>query len=131
MFTPAKVRRLSALNLTPSFWVTARVAMEYQSILTVGKIFGPRKPNPNNIDSLSDHSDEWLADYMKGVHVPTPRDLNPFLRRLSRVQRARPRRICHCARPTETAGHMWHRKRVRWPWFHRRRRASGERITHE
>jgi hypothetical protein len=43
---------LKALNVTPSFWVTARVAMEYQSILTVGKIFGPRKTNPSNIDSL-------------------------------------------------------------------------------
>ena len=91
---------LNALNLTPSFWITARVAMEYQSILTVGKIFGPRKTNPNNIDSLfqvlrenriavfskealaarkrrmSDNADEWLADYMKGVQVPTAKDLN-------------------------------------------------------
>jgi hypothetical protein len=31
---------LSALNLTPSFWITARVAMEYQAILTAAKIFG-------------------------------------------------------------------------------------------
>lgn len=91
---------LNALNLTPSFWVTARVAMEYQAILTTGKIFGPRKTNPNNIDSLfqvlrenrvavfskdalaarkrrmSDNADEWLRDYVKGVHVPTARDLN-------------------------------------------------------
>ena len=29
---------LSALNLTPSFWITARVAMEYQAILTAAKI---------------------------------------------------------------------------------------------
>src|SRR5262249_28998333 len=91
---------LKALNVTPSFWVTARVAMEYQSILTVGKIFGPRKTNPSNIDSLfqilrenrsavfsmdalaagkrrlSDSSDTWLADYMANVHVPTATDLN-------------------------------------------------------
>ena len=41
---------LSALNLTPSFWITARVAMEYQAILTAAKIFGPRKTNPHNIN---------------------------------------------------------------------------------
>jgi hypothetical protein len=43
---------LRALNLTPSFWITARVAMEYQAILTAAKIFGPRKTNPHNIDWL-------------------------------------------------------------------------------
>src|SRR5947207_6228350 len=43
---------LNALNLTPSFWITARVAMEYQAILTAAKIFGPRKTNPHNIDYL-------------------------------------------------------------------------------
>lgn len=74
------------------------MAMEYQSLVAVGKIFGPRKTNPNNIDSLiqvlrenrsavfskdalaarkrrmSDNADEWLADDMKGV--PTARDVN-------------------------------------------------------
>jgi hypothetical protein len=43
---------LSALKLTPSFWITARDAMEYQAILTAAKIFGPRKTNPHNIDYL-------------------------------------------------------------------------------
>src|SRR5476649_1056713 len=46
------VDTLNALNLTPSFWITARVAMEYQSILTAGNIFVHRKANPENIDSL-------------------------------------------------------------------------------
>src|SRR3954470_24346813 len=79
---------LSALNLTPSFWITARVAMEYQAILTAAKIFGPRKTNPHNIDFLfeavrgrrldtfskealearkrqgSPNADEWIGDYM-------------------------------------------------------------------
>ena len=93
---------LNALNLTPSFWVTARVAMEYQAILTAAKIFGPRKTNPHNIDYLfqvvretraavfskdalearkrhgSANAVEWIGDYMKGVYVPTAqaRDVN-------------------------------------------------------
>jgi hypothetical protein len=91
---------LNALNLTPSFWITARVAMEYQAILTAAKIFGPRKTNPHNIDYLfqvvretrvgvfsknrlearkrhgSPNADEWIGDYMKGVYVPTARDVN-------------------------------------------------------
>jgi hypothetical protein len=91
---------LSALNLTPSFWITARVAMEYQAILTAAKIFGPRKTNPHNIDYLfqvvretrpavfskdalearkregSANAAEWIGDYMKGVYVPTARDVN-------------------------------------------------------
>src|SRR3954470_18778608 len=91
---------LSALNLTPSFWITARVAMEYQAILTAAKIFGPRRTNPHNIDFLfeavrgrrldtfskealearkrqgSPNADEWIGDYMKRVHVLTARDVN-------------------------------------------------------
>src|SRR3954453_6118930 len=83
---------LRALNLTPSFWITARVAMEYQAILAAAKIFGPRKTNPHNIDFLfqvlrdtradafsksalearkrkgSTNADEWIAEYMKKVH---------------------------------------------------------------
>jgi hypothetical protein len=79
---------LIALNLTPSFWITARVAMEYQAILTAAKIFGPRKTNPHNIDWFfqvvhetggsvfskaalearkrrgSHNADEWIGDYM-------------------------------------------------------------------
>ena len=94
------VDTLNALNLTPSFWITARVAMEYQAILTAGKIFGPRKTNPENIDRLfqvlresravvfskdaltarkrcgSANADEWLTDFMRNVHVPTARDVN-------------------------------------------------------
>src|SRR5580704_15028655 len=91
---------LNALNLTPSFWITARVAMEYQAILTAAKIFGPRKTNPHNIDYLfqvvretraaafskgalearkregSANAAEWIGDYMEGVYVPTARDVN-------------------------------------------------------
>jgi hypothetical protein len=91
---------LNALNLTPSFWITARVAMEYQAILTSAKIFGPRKTNPHNIDFLfqvvretrgavfskaalearkrqgSPNAHEWIGDYMKGVYVPKPADVN-------------------------------------------------------
>jgi hypothetical protein len=52
---------LTALNVTPSFWITARVAMEYQAILSVGKIFGPRKTNPYNIDSLFEVLRECLS----------------------------------------------------------------------
>ena len=91
---------LNALNLTPSFWITARVAMEYQAILTAAKIFGPRRTNPHNIDYVfqvvrdtraavfskdalearkrhgSANADEWIVDYMKRVHFPTARDVN-------------------------------------------------------
>jgi hypothetical protein len=91
---------LKALNLTPSFWITARVAMECQAILTSAKIFGPRKTNPHNIDFLfqvvreiraevfsknalearkrkgSPNADEWIREYMKKVHVPTVSEVN-------------------------------------------------------
>ena len=91
---------LTALNRTPSFWITARVAMENQAILTAGKIYGQRRANPYNIDSLfdvlralratvfsrdalaarkrrmSDNADEWLPQFMKGVHVPTATDID-------------------------------------------------------
>src|SRR5207244_502310 len=90
---------LTALNVTPSFWITARVAMEYQAILSVGKIFGPRKTNPYNIDYLfqvvteclptlfskdalaarkrhgSPNADEWLPQYMEHVHVPNEQEI--------------------------------------------------------
>src|ERR1700730_13406851 len=80
---------LNALNLTPSFWITARVAMECQAILTAAKIFGPRKTNPHNIDYVfqvvretraavfskdsvearkrqgASNTDGWIGDYMK------------------------------------------------------------------
>lgn len=104
------VETLSALNLTPTFWLTARVAMEYQAILSVGKIFGPRKTNPYNIDSLfqvlhenrlavfsrdafaarkrrrSANADEWLPQFMESVHVPEPQDFET-LRALSKPHR--------------------------------------------
>lgn len=91
---------LSALNLTPSFWLTARVAMECQAILTAAKIFGPRKTNPHNIDWLfqivrdsrttvfskgalearkrqgSPNATRWLHGYMTGVRAPTAADVN-------------------------------------------------------
>ena len=91
---------LNALNLTPSFWITVRVAMESQAILTAAKIFGPRKTNPYNIDYVfqvvretraavfskdalearkrqgSSNAPEWIVEYMKGVYVPTARDVN-------------------------------------------------------
>jgi hypothetical protein len=91
---------LAALNRTPSFWITARVAMENQAILTAGILYGRRRANPHNIDSLfevfravraavfsrdalaarkrqmSDNADEWLPEFMKGVHVPTATDID-------------------------------------------------------
>jgi len=91
---------LTALNVTPSFWLTARVGMENQAILSVGKIFGPRKTNPYNIDSLFDvlrdsvstvfsreslaarkrrmssNADEWLPQFMQRIHVPDLQDIN-------------------------------------------------------
>jgi hypothetical protein len=101
---------LRALNLTPSFWITARVAMEYQAILTSAKIFGPRKTNPHNIDYLFDvvrntrvaafakealerrkrhgspNAEEWIHDYMKRARVLTAADVNR-LHRLSKRHR--------------------------------------------
>jgi hypothetical protein len=43
---------LEALNKAPTFWITVRVALEYQAIISAGKIFGNRKANPHNIDSF-------------------------------------------------------------------------------
>jgi hypothetical protein len=89
---------VTALNVTPSFWITARVGMENQAILSVGKIFRPRKTNPHNIDSLFDvlrgaistvfsreslagrkrrlssNADEWLPQFMEQIHAP--QDIN-------------------------------------------------------
>ena len=36
---------LMALNKTPTFWITVRVGLEYQGIISAGKIFGSRKAN--------------------------------------------------------------------------------------
>lgn len=91
---------LKAINFTPSFWITVRVGLENQGILSVAKIYGPRKTNPHNIDSLFDvlrechltvfskeslaarkrrmsqNADEWLPQFMEGVHVPDLEDVN-------------------------------------------------------
>ena len=91
---------LMALNKTPTFWITVRVGLEYQAIISAGKIFGSRKANPHNIDSFfqvlrechaevfapaalearkrqgSANAEEWLPDYMKRIHVPTIKDVH-------------------------------------------------------
>ncbi len=101
---------LKALNLTPSFWITVRTAMEYQAILAAAKLFGQRKRNPHNIDWLfevvhetraaifskaalearkrrgSPNADEWIGDYMKRVHVPTASEIS-HLKKLSKRHR--------------------------------------------
>jgi len=41
-----------AINLTPRFWIAARLALEQQAIIAVAKSFGPRRSNPHNIDNL-------------------------------------------------------------------------------
>jgi len=83
--------------------------MEYQAIVSVGKIFGPRKRNPYNIDTLfqvlgeflsvfskesliarkrriSANADEWLPQFMEHVYVPDLEDIRA-LQRLSRPHR--------------------------------------------
>ena len=91
---------LEALNKAPTFWITVRVALEYQAMMSAGKIFGNRKANPHNIDSFfqplresyavvfapaalearkqqgSANAEEWLSDYMNRVYVPTIDDVN-------------------------------------------------------
>jgi hypothetical protein len=91
---------LKAINLTPSFWITVRLGLQYQGILSVAKVLGPRSANPHNLDSLfqvlrechlavfsadalmarqrrmSSNANEWLAEFMKTVHVPTIDDVN-------------------------------------------------------
>src|SRR5436190_2673230 len=71
-----------------------------QKVENALKIFGPRKTNPHNIDFLfqvlrdtradafskgalearkrkgSPNADEWIAEYMKKVHVPTVSEVN-------------------------------------------------------
>jgi AbiU2 len=91
---------LEALNKAPTFWITVKVALEYQAIISAGKIFGNRKANLHNIDSFfqvlresyavvfaastlearkrqgSANAAEWLSDYMMRVYVPTIDDVN-------------------------------------------------------
>ena len=91
---------LRALNKTPTFWITVRVGLEYQAIISAGRIFGSRKANPHNIDSFfqvlrechatvfapaalearkrrgSANAEEWLPYYMRRIHVPTIEDVN-------------------------------------------------------
>ena len=91
---------LMALNKTPTFWITVRVGLEHQGIISAGKIFGSRKANPHNIDSFfevlrecyaevfapaalearkrqgSENAEAWLPDYIKRIHVPTIEDVN-------------------------------------------------------
>ena len=95
---------LATLNRTPTFWVTVRVGLEYQAIITAGKIFGNRRSNPHNIDSLfevlrqccsvifsadalaarkrrgSANADEWLPGYMRRVYVPAVSDVGALYR---------------------------------------------------
>jgi hypothetical protein len=90
---------LKAINRSPAFWIAVRLALEYQTIIGLGKIFGQRKSNPHNIDSffrvlretcfvvfskeslaerkrkLSPDSHDWLAEYLEGVYVPAVRDI--------------------------------------------------------
>jgi hypothetical protein len=42
----------AAINLTPAFWITARLALEQQAIVTVGKIFGPGEATTKNMSSF-------------------------------------------------------------------------------
>jgi hypothetical protein len=91
---------VEAFNRTPSFWITVRVALEYQGILSVAKLFGPRRSNPYNIDyffqvlrescepvfsadalrarkrRLSSNADTWLEQFMARTHVLTIADIN-------------------------------------------------------
>lgn len=90
---------LKAINKTATFWITVRVGLEYQGIISAGKIFGNRRSNPHNIDSFfevlreccvvvfsapslearkrqgSSNADEWLLQYMEGIYVPTLDDI--------------------------------------------------------
>ena len=102
---------LRALNKTPTFWITVWVGLEYQGIVSAGKIFGNRKANPHNIDSFfqvlqechdeglfapaalearkrqgSANAEEWLPDYMKQIYVPTIQDVHR-LRKLMKPHR--------------------------------------------
>ena len=56
---------LSALDLTPSFWITARVAMEYQAILTAAKIFGPERQIPTISTTYSRSSAKPAPPYFR------------------------------------------------------------------
>jgi hypothetical protein len=42
----------AAIQITAGFWICARLALEQQAIVVVGKIFGQRSTNPTNIDSF-------------------------------------------------------------------------------
>lgn len=101
---------LELFNRTPAFWVTVKVGLEYQGILSVAKIYGPRKTNPYNIDFLfqvlrescapvfssdalrerkrrmSSNADEWLEGFMERTHPFTMEDIN-HLHALSKPHR--------------------------------------------
>lgn len=89
----------AAIQLTAGFWICTRLALEQQAILAVGKIFGQRSSNPNNIDRFVEvlresrltvfskdalaarksrdiaPTDEQLADLMKTARTLTESDI--------------------------------------------------------
>jgi hypothetical protein len=90
----------AAIQFTAGFWICARLALEQQAIVVVGKIFGQRSSNPTNIDSFFEVlresrltvfsrealaarkrqqmptiTDSQLADLLKTARVPTEADL--------------------------------------------------------
>ena len=60
---------LEALNLTPSFWITARVAMEYQAILCMSLISQAAKALPN----ASRRALRWMISSGFSGHPLRPR----------------------------------------------------------
>lgn len=106
----ADTRVATALLKTPAFWNTVRTGLEYQAIVSAGKLFGNRKQNPHNIDSFfavledtfavvfsavalenrkrqgSTDTDSWLPEYMKDVFIPNAVDIRA-LRTLVRPHR--------------------------------------------
>jgi len=143
---------LRALNLTPSFWITARVAMEYQAILTAAKILGPRKTNPHNIDWLfqtvretraavfskealearkrqgSPNADEWISDYMKKVHVPAASEVNR-LHKLSKRHRAVYEAQYAAVRNLHVAHNVLVEPNERWAMFQKTRIRDFEKLV--
>ena len=94
-----------ALNKAPLFWNTSLGALQSATLVTLGRIFDPDQKNHSitrllslahsNLElfskealaerkrELSFDADEWLPEYLKGVHVPNSDDFRRLKRHVS------------------------------------------------
>jgi len=99
---------LAALNDTPLFWNTVKGSLQASTWVILGRIFDQK--SPHNVDKLlqlaqrdssmfakraladrkrgaSANADEWLPEYLKGVHEPTADELRRLRKHVARNRR--------------------------------------------